>query len=108
MRLSVFCLLISLFMIISFGCASTPLKFHGLDPGNYEVLGEGQGTATGIMLLQFIPIGQNTRFMQAYQAAVHSKGGDALIDIEISERWFWAYILNGYSTTVKGTVVRRK
>lgn len=108
MRICMFCFIVSLLMIISFGCASTPLKISNLKPGNYEVLGEGEGTATGIMLFQLIPIGQNKRFVNAYEKAVNSKGGDALIDMEISEQWFWAYILNAYETTVKGTVVKRK
>ena len=108
MGLCKFCFIVSLLMVISFGCASTPLKFSNLKPEVYEVLGEGEGTATGIMLFHFIPIGQNARFVDAYRAAVNSKGGDGLIDIEISEQWFWAYISTGYQTTVKGTVVKGK
>jgi len=30
------------------------------------------------------------------------------VNPEISERWFWAYILNGYHTTVRGTVIKYK
>ena len=108
MRLCMFCFGVSLLMIISFGCASTPLKISNLNPQVYEVLGEGEGSATGIMLLHFIPIGQNKRFVNAYREAVNSKGGDGLIDMEISEQWFWAYILTGYQTTIKGTVVKGK
>ena len=92
------------------GCASVPLQIDHQKPCNteYEILGEGVATATGIMLFQVIPIGQNSRFQRAYQSAVASKGGDALINVEVTERWFWAYVLNGYKTTVKGTVIKYK
>ncbi len=94
------------------GCSSVPLRIPGnqcmLPKENYEVIGQGEGSATGIMLFNFIPIGQNDRFVNAYNGAVNSMGGDCLIDAQISESWFWAYVLNGYSTTIKGTVVKLK
>ena len=95
--------------VFTYGCSSVPLKIQnnaGTDQQAYEILGQGQGSATGLMLFSVIPIGQNTRFSDAYQYAIESKSGDELIDIEISERWFWAYILNGYTTTIKGTVIK--
>ena len=95
--------------LLAAGCMSQPLKFPTVDHVNttkYQVLGEAQGEATGIMLFQFIPIGQNERYVRAYDQAVKSKGGDALIDPTIEENWFWGYILNGYQTRVKGTVIK--
>lgn len=97
--------------LLAAGCVSQPLKFptvEQLNKGSYDVLGEGEGEATGLMLFQFIPIGQNQRYVRAYEAAVKSKGGDALIDPTVEENWFWAYILNGYQTHVKGTVIKYK
>jgi hypothetical protein len=73
---------------------------------DYEVLGEGEGEASGIMLFQLIPIGQNDRFELAYERAVKSKGGDRLIDPVIRENWAWLYICNVYTTRIKGTVVK--
>ena len=102
---------LGLLSLLAAGCASQPLKFPTVaqvTKTNYDVLGEGQGEATGLMLFTFIPIGQNERFLRAYDAAVKSKNGDALIDAEISEKWFWAYVLNGYSTKVTGTVIKYK
>ncbi len=92
------------------GCAGVPVHMTSPapDPSKYEVLGDGMGRSVGIMLFQFIPINQNQRFEKAYNAAIESKGGDKLLNPVISERWFWAYILNGYSTTVRGTVVKEK
>jgi hypothetical protein len=95
-------------MVLAAGCASEPLKIDMRPKSNYEELGEGEGRATGIMLFNFIPIKQNERFVNAYDAAVKSRGGDALLNPEISERWFWAYVLNGYITTVRGTVIKYK
>jgi len=84
-----------------------PLKISSpVSNQKYEELGEGSGNATGIMLFNVIPIGQNTRFQRAYDNAVRSKGGDAIINPVIKENWFWAYVLNGYSTTVSGTVIK--
>ncbi|MGA2332478.1 MAG: hypothetical protein ABSG75_12020 [Syntrophales bacterium] len=103
-------ILLAVIFISTVGCASSPLRMptpNTLVPNtDYQILGEGEGEATGIMLFQFIPIGQNDRFELAYERAVKSKGGDRLIDPVITEKWFWAWILNGYTTKVKGTVVK--
>jgi len=99
---------LSVLAVLATGCVSQPLKIETRTKSSYEELGEGRGAATGIMLFNLIPIGQNDRFVRAYEAAVQSKGGDALVNPEISERWFWAYILNGYHTTVSGTVIKYK
>ncbi len=56
----------------------------------------------------FALIGQNERFVRAYEDAVKSKGGDALIDPVIKESWFWGYILNGYTAEITGTVIKYK
>jgi hypothetical protein len=93
---------------IAAGCASQPLTFPTaaeLSKG-YTTVGHGEGQATGLMLFDVIPIGQNERFVRAYDAAVKSQNGDALIDATIEEHWFWGYILDGYSTKVSGTVIK--
>ena len=96
-----------LIIVFAFGCASVPLTVPDISNGEYDEQGEGVGSSTGIMLFQLIPIGQNTRFKRAYEAAVDSKGGDQLLNpVIITEKWFWAWILNGYTTTVKGTVIK--
>ena len=90
------------------GCTGTAMKTQNLDPSQYTVIGHGEGKATGIMLFQFIPIQQNDRFVRAQNAAIKSRGGDALINTQVQENWFWAYVLNGYTTTVSGDVVKLK
>ena len=102
--------ILCLISILTYGCASVPLRVANVEVDNreYEILGEGEGSATGLMLFNVVPVGQNTRFRDAYIYAVESKGGDALLNPVITEKWFWAYILNGYKTTVKGTVIKYK
>jgi hypothetical protein len=94
----------------AFGCTSVPLKMSSLQnkvpDKDYQVLGEGEGEAVGIMLFGLIPIGQNDRFERAYDLAIQSKGGNRIIDPVISETWFWGFILNGYATKISGTVVK--
>ncbi len=92
------------------GCVSMPLNLgtppNQVEGKDYTVLGEGEGSSVGIMLFNVIPINQNDRFRNAYDEAVLSKGGDRLINPVIEERWFWAWVLNGYIFKVKGTVVK--
>jgi len=92
------------------GCASYPLQMASpaIDSSKYEELGDGIGQATGIMLFGIIPINQNQRFVNAYSAAIISRGGDELLNPVISERWFYGVVLIGYTTTISGTVVREK
>lgn len=103
-------LLLLLCVLMLFGCSGAPLRIPTpakvIEGTDYQVLGYGEGSSTGIMLFQFIPIGQNDRFGEAYNRAVLSRGGTRLIDPSIEESWFWAYILNGYKTKVSGTVVK--
>ncbi|MBH0195678.1 MAG: hypothetical protein HP494_08820 [Nitrospira sp.] len=60
------------------------------------------------MLFGVVPIIQNTRFENAYQEAVQKAGGARLTDVTISEHWFWAFVLSGYTFTVQGTAVGNK
>ena len=66
-------LLFSLLLTFMISCTSIPLRIENrenIDSGQYEILGEASAKATGIMLFNFIPIKQNTRFQRAYDAAV--------------------------------------
>lgn len=94
--------------LLAAGCVSQPLVLPtAADTSKgYTVVGQGEGHATGLMLFDIIPIGQNERFVKAYDAAVKSQNGDALIDVTIQENWFWGYVLDGYSTKVTGTVIK--
>jgi hypothetical protein len=108
MKRSLTLLSLGLLGMLAAGCVSQPLKIPTVTKRDYDVLGEGKGSATGLMLFDVIPIGQNQRFVKAYDAAIKSKDGDALIDPVITESWFWGYILDGYSTHITGTVIKYK
>ena len=97
-------------IIFSAACASYPLQMTSpaLDSNKYETLGEGTGRSVGIMLFNAIPVNQNQRFAKAYNLAVQSRGGEKLLNPVISERWFTAVLLNGYITTISGTVIKEK
>ncbi|MDB6143913.1 MAG: lipoprotein [Pseudomonas sp.] len=96
-----------LVMAIS-GCTGTPMKTEHLDSSQYTVIGHSEAKATGLMLFGLIPIQQNNRFVRAQSSAIQAKGGDAMINTQVQENWFWAWILSGYTTTVSGDVVKLK
>ncbi len=98
----------SLFTLTLAGCTGVPMATPHYDSSEYTVLGRGEGSATGLMVIGFIPVQQNNRFVRAQTAAIKSKGGDALINTQVQEKWFWAYVLNGYTTTVTGDVIKLK
>ncbi len=103
-------IVLSVFLLMATAaCQSTPLKLPSASIGpNEKSLGQTEGSSTGIMLLGFIPIIQNTRFENAYMEAVQKGGGTRLTDITVSEKWFWALVLSGYIFTVQGTAVGNK
>jgi hypothetical protein len=100
--------IISLSIAVLAGCTGAPMRTENLNEDQYTVIGHGEANATGIMLLGFIPIGQNSRFVRAQNAAIQRNGGDAMINTQVQERWFYAYILSGYTTTVSGDIVKLK
>jgi hypothetical protein len=95
-----------LFALAITGCTGTPMKTQNLDNEQYTVVGHSQASATGLLLFGVIPIQQNNRFVRAQNAAIKAKGGDALINTQVQENWFWAWVLTGYTTTVSGDVVK--
>lgn len=90
------------------GCTGVPMSVPHYDSSQYTVLGHSEASATGLMVIGFIPVQQNNRFVRAQNAAIKAKGGDALINVQVQEKWFWAYVLNGYTTTVSGDVIKLK
>lgn len=90
------------------GCTGTAIKSPHYDSNQYTVLGHSEASATGLMLFGLIPIRQNNRFVRAQNAAIQAKGGDAMINTQVQENWFWAWVLSGYTTTISGDVVKLK
>ena len=101
-------ILLAIIGVVITGCVSDPLKFKKCDLTDATVLGESEGSSVGVMLFNIIPINQNNRFNDAYEEAITKLGGTCLTDPVIEERWYWAYLFNGYIFKVKGTVVKEK
>ena len=104
----VYTLVILSLLVIAAGCSSVPKRMGAIKGRDYEVLGKAKGKAGGIMLFQFIPIGQNTKIRDAYENAIERLGGDDLINPVIAESWWWGYIMNGYRVKIEGDVIRYK
>lgn len=98
----------TLFSLVLAGCTGTPMKTPQYDSSQYSIVGKSEATATGVMLLGFIPIQHNDRFVRAQKSAIEARGGDAMINTQVQESWFWGYILNGYTTKVSGDVIKLK
>ena len=90
------------------GCSSLPTRIGAIPEKKYDVIGKGKANGGGFMLFHFIPIMHNDKVARTYKAAVAQQKGDDLINIVITENWFWAYIGNGYRTTIEGDVIKYK
>ena len=92
------------------GCISGPYEIKTAPMAvDEKVLGEAAGSSGGVLLLGFIPIGQNTRFENAYNQALQIQPGSTrLIDLKIKEQWFYAFILSGFVFELEGTAVGPK
>ncbi|RON57863.1 hypothetical protein [Pseudomonas frederiksbergensis] len=99
---------VALFGLVLAGCTGTPMTTQHYDANQYTVLGHSEATATGLLLFGCIPIKHNNRFVRAQDAAIKAKGGDAMINTQVQENWFWAYVLTGYTTKVSGDVIKLK
>jgi hypothetical protein len=104
----VYTLVILSLLALSVGCSSVPKRMGALQGKEYEVLGRGKAEGGGVMLLNVIPIGHNTKIERTYDLAVSQLGGDDLINPTITERWFWACVLNGYRVKIEGDVIKYK
>lgn len=95
---------------LAWGCTGVPYKLATVEPDltKYEVLGHASARGRGFMILNVIPVNQNNKIERAVETAIHSKGGDELINISVQETWFWAYVMNSYAVEVQGTVIKRK
>jgi len=98
----------TLFTLVLAGCTGTAMKTQQYDSSQYTILGHSEATATGLLLFGVIPIQQNNRFVRAQDAAIKAKGGDAMINTQVQENWFWAWVLTGYTTKISGDVVKLK
>lgn len=97
---------VGIIVFLSCGCSSVPLRTGALPNKEYKVVGRSAGSAGGFMLFQFIPIKHNSKVERAYKEAVTKLNGDDMINLTISERWYWAYIGDGYRVNMEGDVIK--
>jgi hypothetical protein len=92
------------------GCMSAPLTIKTPPVAtNEKVLGEVTGTATGVMVLEFVPVNQNQRFTLAYNEAIaKAPGATRIVNPTITERWYFCVLFNLYKFELKGTAVGPK
>lgn len=99
-------------VLIIGGCASGLTTIAPQPPVEYEKLGPATGKATGSIgvlstILNFIPMGLNTRVYRAYDNAVASvPGATGLIDVTLDESWFWWVIGTARTVTISGEAIR--
>ncbi|WP_085656362.1 hypothetical protein [Pseudomonas sp. B11(2017)] len=98
----------ALFGAVLAGCTGTPMNTQHYDSSQYTLIGHSEASATGMLLFGCIPIRQNSRFVRAQSAAIQARGGDAMINTQVQENWFWAWVLTGYTTKVSGDVIKLK
>ena len=103
-------LIVSVALLSLVACVSSPLEIKTAPiAANEKSFGEASGSATGILLFGFIPIGQNSRFQKAYDQAVQTHSGTTrLVDPVIEEQWFWGVVLEGFVFKITGTAVGDK
>jgi hypothetical protein len=94
------------------GCASEFAKVAPQPPEKYERLGPASGTGCGTLFIDgtawnFIPVLLNSRVERAYANALESvPGATALVDVTISEDWFWWVLGSTKCVTVSGEAIR--
>ena len=94
------------------GCASGFTTIAPQPPAQYEKLGPATGKATGSIgilspVINFIPMGLNSRVDRAYEDAITSvPGATGLIDVTLDESWFWWLIGTGRTVTISGEAIR--
>ena len=101
---------ISLMLLLAVGCAHTPGGIAAstvpIDGRNYMVLGPAKATSTAVYLFNFLPVSGSSSLRDAKNAAIRSKGADALIDVTAeSYSQFWI-IFSKSTIMVEGTAIR--
>ena len=101
---------ISLMLLLAVGCAHTPGGIAAstvpIDGRNYMVLGPAKATSTAVYLFNFLPVSGSSSLRDAKNAAIQSKGADALIDVT-AEAYSQFWIIFSKSTImVEGTAIR--
>lgn len=92
--------------VASAGCVGTPVTFKSQANVDYDAT-KGRPlsrSACGFQLWSFIPIKINSRLYRAYNEVLADAGPRSYVtDIQVGERWRWAYIGTIYCTEIHAT-----
>ena len=92
------------------GCAGIPAavgtRVNGPPPAGTER--EITGGACGFQLFLFIPINVNNRLERANQQLELAAGGDFITEVQIQERWIYAFVGTVYCTDLQAKAIRAK
>ena len=93
-------------------CASEPFNVAPRPPEKFEKLGAATGQACGSLLIlgtayYFIPVQLNSRVERAYARALESvPGATGLVNVTMTEDWYWWVIGTARCVTVTGEAIR--
>ena len=93
---------LSTLVIVAAACTGPLVKVAPEPPTQYVTTTSGQGSACGFSLFGVIPIAVNDRAQRAYDEALKASGGTGLTDVNVTERWYWAYIGVVFCTDIDG------
>jgi len=83
-------------------CTGPQIKIAPQPPAEYRTTTIGHGSACGFNLFGVIPIAVNGRAQRAYDEALQTTGGMGLLDVKVTERWYYAVFGNIYCTDIEG------
>jgi len=83
-------------------CTGPQIKIAPQPPAEYRTTTIGHGSACGFNLFGVIPIAVNGRAQRAYDEALQTTGGMGLLDVKVTERWYYAVVGNIYCTDIEG------
>lgn len=110
LRVTVSALVVAVLLVS--GCSGAFVKVAPLPPAGYERLGHVEGSGCGSLAIAwgpwaFIPIGLDSRLERARAAALAQRpGATALVDVRITERWYWYFLALTRCITVSGEAIR--
>ena len=100
------CFIFIFLIALNAGCTSNLVRVSSVPIGEYKVLAKVQGKACGALILGFIPIRLNGRVARAHQNALSTvSGATKLINVTVSDDWYWWVIGQSYCFTVSGEAI---
>jgi hypothetical protein len=89
-------------------CAGTPVSLGNRVSGPIPTGQERVITAEacGFQLLLFIPIAVNGRMESAYKSLQEQAAGDFITDVQVQERWTYAFVGTVYCTGLRAKAIR--